>query len=310
MERELCIYLPPGYSSEAEPFPVLWDLAAFTNAGPGHTNWRLRGENLPERLDRLIGTGALRPLVVAMPDCFTYLGGNQYINSPGTGRYADYLVGELLPFLNESLNVIDSPRGRGLFGTSSGGYGALVLSMLHPGVWGAVAAHAPDVGFEWVYRPGLAVACRVLENHNNDVAAFLSHFWQGKRISGDDYTTLMTLAMASSYDPNPGNVRKIRLPVRAGTCELLSERWAQWLKWDPLQLIELHHEALSGLELLYLDVGRHDEYHIQFGCRQLTRRLDELGVNHHFSEFEGTHRGLDMRLDVSLPLLADALSAA
>ena len=39
------------------------------------------GENMPERLDRLIASGAMPPVVVAFPDCFTKLGGNQYINS-------------------------------------------------------------------------------------------------------------------------------------------------------------------------------------------------------------------------------------
>ena len=35
VERELAVYLPPSYSESAAPFIALWDLAAFTNAGPG-----------------------------------------------------------------------------------------------------------------------------------------------------------------------------------------------------------------------------------------------------------------------------------
>lgn len=34
----------------------------------------------------------MRPAVVAFPDCMTALGGNQYINIAGTGRYPDYLI--------------------------------------------------------------------------------------------------------------------------------------------------------------------------------------------------------------------------
>jgi hypothetical protein len=89
VERELAVYLPPGYSESGTPYIALWDLAAFTNSGPGHLNWRNQGENLPQRLDRLIGEGSMAPVVVAIPDCYTSLGGNQYVNSVSVGAYSD-----------------------------------------------------------------------------------------------------------------------------------------------------------------------------------------------------------------------------
>jgi len=117
-DRELCVYLPPGYSESGDPYVSLWDFAAFTNTGPGHLNWRNHGENLPQRLDRLIASGDLPPVVVPMPDCYSSLGGNQYVNSSAIGRYADYLVQELVPFLSEHINVITGRHGRGAFGKS------------------------------------------------------------------------------------------------------------------------------------------------------------------------------------------------
>ena len=80
-ERDFHVYLPHGYSESGEALVALWDFAAFTNAGPGHLNWKNQGENLPQRLDRLIGSGEMPPVVVPMPDCYSSLGGNQYINS-------------------------------------------------------------------------------------------------------------------------------------------------------------------------------------------------------------------------------------
>ncbi|MBT8049677.1 MAG: enterochelin esterase, partial [Gammaproteobacteria bacterium] len=82
VERELSVYLPHGYSEDEVPYVALWDLAAYTNAGPGHLNWRNHGENLQYRLDRLIGQGDMAPAVVVIPDCYTSMGGNQYVNSP------------------------------------------------------------------------------------------------------------------------------------------------------------------------------------------------------------------------------------
>ena len=204
-DRDLCVYLPPGYSESADPYVSLWDFAAFTNAGPGHLNWRNHGENLPQRLDRLIAKGDMPPVVVPMPDCYSSLGGNQYINSSGIGRYADYVVQELVPFLTRHVNVIASREGRGAFGKSSGGYGALVHAMYFPETWGGAAVHAGDMGFEWVYRPEFPKAAAMLSAFGGDPIRFLKNFWAKKNPGSPDYSTLMTLAMAASYDPCDGS---------------------------------------------------------------------------------------------------------
>jgi enterochelin esterase-like enzyme len=310
VERDFPVYLPPGYDPDGPPHVALWDLAAFTNSGIGHLNWRNQGENLVQRLDRLIGQGHLPPVVVPMPDCFTSLGGNQYINSPGVGAYADYLVEELVPLVGEQFNVIDGPAGRGAFGKSSGGYGALRLAMAHPEIWGGIAMHAADCGFDWVYRPELPTACLVLAEYNGDPLRFLEVFWRNRKVGGRDFSVLMTLAMAATYDPDPEQPDRIRLPMDIDTCELDPERWARWLEHDPLNLVEDHVDVLRGLHCLYLDVGRRDQYRIQFGTRRLSALLEKSGIDHHFEEFEGTHSQMDWRLDTSLPLLANALVAA
>jgi hypothetical protein len=134
-EREVAVYLPHGYAEAGSPRIALWDLAAFTNSGPGHLNWRNQGENLPARLDRLIGEGGMEPVVVVIPDCYTSLGGNQYVNSAGVGRYADYLVEELVRF-SPPLQPGAGTRGLRAVGKSSGGYGALTMpcTIRKPGV--------------------------------------------------------------------------------------------------------------------------------------------------------------------------------
>ena len=310
VERELCVYLPPGYREDGDPHSALWDFAAFTNSGPGHLNWRHQGENLPQRLDRLIHEGELPPVVVPMPDCYTSLGGNQYLNSPSMGRYADYIIDELIPFLEQRVNVGAGPAWRGVFGKSSGAYGALVQAMRYPGTWGAVASHAADVGFELVYRQEFPVACGVLDACGWDIEAFLGRFWNDRNPGRADYSALMIIAMAASYDPDPERPGNIRMPFEPRTCALDSGRWSQWLRHDPLNMVDGHASALRELHALHIDVGARDQYNIQYGTRALSARLDELSIEHHFEEFDGTHSGLDWRLDFSLPMIAKALSEA
>ena len=67
------------------------------------------------------------------PDCDTVIGGSQYINSPGTGQYMDYIVQEIIPFIRTTYAIPPS-RKWGVFGMSSGGYGAIMLGMMHPGI--------------------------------------------------------------------------------------------------------------------------------------------------------------------------------
>ncbi len=306
-ERDFHVYLPHDYSESGDPYVALWDFAAFTNAGPGHLNWRNQGENLPQRLDRLIGNGEMPPVVVPMPDCYSSLGGNQYVNSTSVGRYADYVVEELVPFLSRHVNVRNDQNGRGVFGKSSGGYGALVHAMYYPDTWGGLASHAGDIGFEWVYRPEFPRAASVLSALGGDPYRFLKTFWRKKSPGSPDYSTLMTLAMAASYDPGDSPETAIQLPFDLHTCELDDARWSQWLSHDPLNLLESHVVQLNSLKMLYIDVGSRDQYNIQYGTRAFIRRLEKLGIEHHFEEFDGTHSGMDWRLDISLPKLAKAL---
>ena len=307
--RTLNVYLPPGYDEQSAPYVSLWDLAAFTNSGPGHLAWRNQGENLPQRLDRLIHEGRLAPIVVAIPDCYSSLGGNQYLNSSSVGRYADYIVEELVPFLSQHINVIESRSGRGAFGKSSGGYGALSLAMHFPATWGAVAAHAPDVGFDLVYRPDFPVAASVIQACGGDIFRFLERFWSNSKPGRADYSTLMMIAMAASYDADDARAGIVRLPFDLHTCALDPERWAQWLAHDPLNMVAVHRDALRSLHALYLDVGNRDQYNLQYGMRRLSVKLEKLAVNHHFEEFDGTHSNTDWRLDISLPIIANALLA-
>src|ERR1051326_4858670 len=130
--RIIDVYVPAGHDGHG--LPLLVDLVGFTAGGPAHTNWRNFTENIPEQADRLIASGAMPPAVIAFPDCFTKLGGNQYINSAGIGRWADFLLQEAVPFVEQQFGC-GGAGPRGGFGQSSGGYGADVDAALHSGFW-------------------------------------------------------------------------------------------------------------------------------------------------------------------------------
>src|SRR5258707_15393185 len=110
--RAVDVYVPAG--QDGRGLPLLVDLVGFTGSGLSHTNWVGFRENLPERLDRLIVEQRMPPVVVAFPDCFTRLGGNQYVNSASMGAWEDFLLQEMLPAIEERFGCGGNPRIAGV----------------------------------------------------------------------------------------------------------------------------------------------------------------------------------------------------
>lgn len=303
--REIIVYVPHGHDGSG--LPLLVDLVGFTSGGPAHVNWKNFGENVPERLDRLIHDGKMGPVVVAFPDCFTRLGGNQYIDSAAMGPWATWLTTDMLQAVESRFSCGGTGR-RGCFGKSSGGYGSIVHAMLHSDIWSAAACHSGDMAFELCYLPDMPSALRTLARKDGSIERFLTGFEAGPKFSGHEMHVLMTCAMAATYDPDPDAFCGIRLPVDLETCELIPDRWQNWLNWDPLVMAPKHAENLKSLKALWIECGSVDQYNLVYGARRLHRLLEKDGVPHVYEEFDDNHSSIDYRYDHSLPYLVKALS--
>ena len=304
--RAVDVYLPAEHDGDG--LPLLVDLVGFGSSGPTHTNWATLRENVPERLDRLIGEGRMKPAVVAFPDCFTRLGGNQYINSAAVGAWEDFLLDEMLPAIETRFRCGGSGR-RGVFGKSSGGYGAITHALRHADVWAAAACHSGDMGFEVCYLPDMPPVLRALAGAGNSIERWWQQLEQARKRPEGSFTVVNALAMAASYDPDPTQYLGIRLPVTLDTCDLIEDRWANWAKQDPVNAVERLGHNLAKLKGLYIDCGERDQFNLLYGARKFVRALDRLGIAHRYEEFPDTHSDVDYRMDESLPFLVAALTA-
>jgi len=309
-DRRVDVYVPAGHDSAG--LPLLVDLVGFTAGGPAHTNWQAFRENVPERLDRLVGEGLMPPVVVAFPDCFTRMGGNQYINSASTGRRADFLTTEMLAAVEGRFGCGGAGR-RGVFGKSSGGYGSIVHALDHADVWAAAACHSGDMAFELCYLPDMPDVLRALARNqasggDGTIEAWWTKFEAAAKPSDGAMKVVNILAMAAHYDADPAAFLGLRLPVTNDTCEIIPERWANWLAHDPVVKLETQSEALRGMKALYIDCGVNDQFNLLYGARRFKRRLDQLGIAHRYEEFPDNHSAVDYRMDESLPFLAKALA--
>ena len=333
--RKLAVWLPPEYDGAAgRRFPALYDLVGFTGSGLSHLAWRPFSENLGERAARLITERKMPPVILVLPDCFTALGGNRYVNSSAIGRYADYLTREIVPFVDREFRTLASRDHRGCFGKSSGGYGSIIHGMKHPETWGALANHSGDAYFDFVYRADWPNTLNELAKHraqkqkpgaydaqkrasarglargfdDGRVKRFLAAVWKKPKLSHAEAMAIMNVCMAASYDPDPRAPLGFRLPFNLESGELIAANLARWRAHDPVNLVAKYARALGSLRGIYIDCGWRDQFHIHYGARILSRRLTEHGIRHRYEEFDDDHSDVDYRMDVSLPFLAKALS--
>jgi len=117
----------------------------------------------------------------------------------------------------------------------------------------------------------------------------------------------MNLCLAATYDPDPRASLGFRIPFNAESGEVIEERWRNWRRHDPIDLVSKHRASLKSLRGIYIDCGWRDQYHIHYGSRILSKRLAEAGIRHGYEEFDDDHSDIDYRMDVSLPFLSKAL---
>jgi len=304
-EREVSIYIPPGYDANSDSkYPVVYGLVGFGGTGRMLFNIDPFMENLQAKMDRLIATGKSGPMIIAAVDCFTKLGGCQYINSAAVGRYEDYIIDEVVRFV-ESRYRCDR---RAIWGKSSGGFGAIVLGMRHPEIFSALADHSGDAGFEYCYPPDFPAALKAFREAGGPKAWFDGFWSKPNRKQKEDFPVLDALAMAAHYSPNLDSPHMgIDFPFDLETGEWRDEVWAQWKNWDPVRMAERYADNLRKLRLIYIDCGTKDEFNLQWGARMLHSKLSKLGIEHSYEEFDDGHMNITYRYDVSLPKLYQAL---
>ncbi|MCG3141655.1 MAG: hypothetical protein HDKAJFGB_02969 [Anaerolineae bacterium] len=305
--RRVGVYLPPDYD-ESKRYPSVYLLAGFTGRGTMMLNESAWDENIQQRLDRLIATNAIQPMIVVLPDCFTKYGGSQYINSAGTGRYMDYLVQELIPYIDARFRAIPERERRAVAGKSSGGFGALTLGMHHPEIFGGVACHSGDMHFDLCYRQDFPPTLNGINKYGG-MEKFLKTFRDARPKKGEWHSILSTVGYAACYSPNPDSAWGFDLPFDLATGEWNDAVWARWKAWDPIELIPQYETALRSFQTLYLDCGTRDEFNLQYGARTFCARLQRAGIPYQRQEFDDGHFDISYRYDVSLSAFSAAWRA-
>ena len=155
-ERDLFVYLPPGYEESDHRYPTAYLLQAFGTtvaemvAPPTDgERWRPPIEDVLEPVFRRMG---VPPMIVAIPDGWSRWGCGQWVDSPVTGNFEQYLLHDVVTAVDATYRTIPDGRSRGVFGFSSGGFGAWNVASRNPDFFGALAMLSGDSFLDMTHK--------------------------------------------------------------------------------------------------------------------------------------------------------------
>ncbi len=317
-EQHLAIYLPPSYQEHPEwRFPVVYFLPNFTTGLYRYTGGSFQGFHLREAMDRQIRTGAAPETIVVIPNTLNFLGGSWYENSPLTGRWEDYLVKDVVGYVDKHFRTRASAAGRGLAGHGMGGLGALELALKHPETFGDIYALSPAVvdanGLRDLGMPGERLvqhwneALRDWERFGESSRrkAFRDFiqtrlnspsrrlFWEGLCVS---YAAAVAPDLALPYP-------HIAFPTQGGETanrELLARYEHGFGDW-PAKLARYQARGCA-LRSVTIEYGKDDEYGwLRRGADNLAALLRSTGIANELVVHEGGHEStLGRRLEAGM----------
>lgn len=294
--RKMLVYLPAGYDeSSMQRYPVIYFLP-----NPFEESYRFDFDHKDAQglFDRAIADGVIRKFILVAVDMNTPLGSSWYVNSTATGNWEDFVIQELVPYIDANFKTLPNRDSRGIAGVFIGGYGAIRLGMRHPDVFGTVYAMHP-VGTGTGVRVSAAIP-------NWDILLNAKSFDDVKKDGGTQIFTTMFQAHLADPDKPP---LFIDLLARQEGDRLiidteLMERFRNNFYLETM--IPQYADNLKSLRGFKFDWPRNDpNFDHVYANQAFTHKLNEFGIVHEAEEYNGAF-GADWGVDGRL--YTDALT--
>jgi S-formylglutathione hydrolase FrmB len=280
--RQVSVYLPPSYPRErSRRYPVLYWLHGFASADRELISGIRQGLNIRLAMDSLLAAGAAREMIIVMPNSRNAFEGSFYANSPVTGRWEDFIVRDLVSWVDRRYRTVRSRSGRGIAGSSMGGFGALRIALRNPDTYSAVYAMSPccldsEVFFERSWLAAWRGAAAVKTREDFARAPFRSQLVIARSAFYSPDTARPPLYVAFPVTPDGDSLRLV--PGIA----------ALWRN-DPLAMISRSAAALRRMAVA-LDAGEQDGFpDIPANVRAVDSLLTAMGIAHEAEIYQGGH---------------------
>jgi enterochelin esterase-like enzyme len=273
-DRDVAVYLPPTYARKPQRrYPVIYFLHGYNDSADGWYRSTKHWINLPAVLNKAFAEEGNREMIVVTPDAFTRYQGSFYSNSVTTGNWEDYIVQELVAYIDAHYRTIPERSSRGLAGHSMGGYGTIRIGMRHPEV------------FSTIYL--LSACCMAFADSflvENGAKAEIAKTPEEEKAL--QFPPRLIIAAAAAWAPNPKNPPLFAdLPTKNG--KVVEEATAKFHANEPLFMIDQYIANLRQLKGIGLDAGNQDP--IARASQQLDQVLTSYGIAHQFEIYDGDH---------------------
>jgi len=271
VDRDVIVFLPPGYAAEKHRrYPVVYALHGYSI---GAEQWT-HEIHVPQTIEGAFAQGA-KEMIVVLPDSKTVHNGSMYSSSVTTGDFERFISHDLVAYIDAHYRTIPARLSRGLVGHSMGGYGASRIGMKHSDVFGSLYIMSPCCLSPMGNRPPNPEVEKALEAVKTpEDSAKLNFFARAM------------LASAAAWAPDPKNPPLyLDLPVKDGAAQ--PDIVAKFTANAPLAFIDQYIDNLREYHAISIDVG--DQDGLRFDTIKLHEVLDKYGIPNGFEIYHGTH---------------------
>jgi len=271
VDRDVIVFLPPGYAAEkTRRYPVLYALHGYSI---GAEQWT-HEIHVPQTIEGAFSQGS-REMIVVLPDSKTVHNGSMYSSSVTTGDFERFIAHDLVAYIDAHYRTIPKRTSRGLAGHSMGGYGATRIGMKHPDVFGSVYIMSP---------------CCLEARPAGSVDPASEKELEAVKTEADSaklpFRLRAQLASAAAWSPDPKNPPLyLDLPVKDGVVQ--QDVIAKWAANAPLAFVDQYIDNLRQYRAIAIDVG--DQDGLRAGAEKLHNILDTYGIANAFELYHGTH---------------------
>ena len=300
-DRNVSIYLPPGYESSEKRYPVVYLLVGYKCGDDCRFGPENPDHSIPKIMNRLIYDGTIEPMILVAPDSYNRFKGSFYLNSIVSGNWEDYVVSDVVKFVDNTYRTIANSESRGIAGHSMGGYGAVMIAMKHPEIFKTVAAHA---SWPLVIKFGTSMWKDTWKDDFMEIAACnnLADF------EALNHGAQLWIAASVAMVPNSSASPFYFNPVFNVNGQLVDSVLERFNLCDPSKLVPNYEENILQLNGIKLYCGTLDE-----GCYTMNNYfagiLFSIGIENALESYVGGHQDkLFEKIELSmLPFFSENL---
>lgn len=294
--QKIGVYLPPSYSDSDQLFPVVYFLNGYTVEAGEYPK--------TETFENYMKNCEQQEFILIELNGHNLFEGSMYTNSPVSGNWEDYIVRDVINYVDSHYRTLAKRESRGIAGHSMGGGGTINISLKHPDVFSVAYAMSPAVlandnlmngmfGNDSIKVQVHNLSMKMAKVRDEDFAETLQQ--ELKSYDRKATSILGILAFGSAFSPDLSQPLKIKFPYKMnddGTyieVEEIHEKWVAGFG-NLKEKIKMYKNNLVQYRKFALSCGYQDEMPGLFeGSVYFSKLLTEEKVPHSTCWYTGKH---------------------